>query len=98
DDRSRPLPPHDVAGARDLASAAHARARPPLLLSVAAALAGADIDLGGQRAVHGTLVGDVKKPRALCLVEHARKSDLALDAVEHAFLGLALGTILRVNL
>src|SRR5262249_40672480 len=56
-----------------------------------------DIDLRCQRAVDGTFVGDLEQAAALLGVERAAQRDRPLDAVEHAFLGLAVCTIGGVN-
>jgi hypothetical protein len=58
----------------------------------------ADFDFRFKRAVYQTLVGNLHEPLALLDVERTFNRDVAVDAVDHAFLGLAIETILGVNL
>src|SRR5271163_3109006 len=53
----------------------------------------ADIDLRFQGAVNRTFVGNLQQPCALRGVEISLERDDAIDAVDLALLGLALGTI-----
>src|ERR1700730_5687880 len=59
--------------------------------------AGADIDLGGQGAVHRAAIGDLEQPRALLVVERPPEGDLAVDPIDVAVLRLAFGAIRRVD-
>src|SRR5262249_16798080 len=61
-------------------------------------LGGADVDLRVQRAVHRAFVGDLKEPLALVVAERAVERDGAVDAVDLAFFGLAVGTVGGVDL
>src|ERR1043166_1840229 len=63
-----------------------------------AILARPDLDLRGQRAMHRALVGNLHEAGALGVVERAFERDRAVDPVDHAFLGLAVRAIGRVNL
>src|SRR5262249_2588900 len=56
------------------------------------------VDFRVQRAMHRALVGDLHHARALLRRKIAFETDLAVDAVDLAFLGLALGAIGRVDL
>src|SRR5690242_20097510 len=57
-----------------------------------------DRDLRGQRAMHRALIGDLQQAPALLLVERPAQDDRALDAIDHAFLGLAIRAIGGMNL
>ena len=56
-----------------------------------------DINFRFQRPMYRTLVGDLQQPLSLIGAECAFKRDVAIDTVEHAFLGLAIETILGVD-
>src|SRR5262249_18957539 len=57
-----------------------------------------DLDLGCERAVDRTLVGDLEEPRTLAIIESAGERDGPIDAVEHPFFGLAALAIGGVDL
>ena len=61
-------------------------------------LARRDVNLRRQRAVNRALVRNFQEPRALFCRQRSGELDESLDLVEHSFLGLAFGTINRVNL
>src|SRR5687768_17959731 len=58
---------------------------------------GPDVDLGAQGPVHRALVGDRDQCLALIIAERADQLDAALDAIEEAVLGLAVGAVGGVN-
>src|SRR3569833_3907972 len=59
---------------------------------------GAHLDLGCQRAMHRTLVGDLQQALALLFVEFAIQLDLARDFIDLAFARGAIRAVLRVDL
>src|SRR5437773_1565498 len=57
----------------------------------------ADLDLRRERPVHRTHVGDLSEPPALLLGQPTGQHELALDLVELALLGLAVGAVRGVD-
>jgi len=57
-----------------------------------------NINLGFEGAVNGTLVRDLEQPFPLFRIEVSHELNLALDAIDFAFLGFAVPAIRRVNL
>src|SRR6185437_3426435 len=57
-----------------------------------------DANLRRQRAVNRTLICDLHKFPTLLWIERSFHRDIALDLVEHAGFGFALGAILGMNL
>ena len=77
-----------------------ARRRLPSVMAVGLQ-AGADVDFGCERAVHGTLVGDLQQAVPIRLAELSRQGDRPIDAIDHALLALAglaiFGVFLRMR-
>src|SRR5665213_1303017 len=57
-----------------------------------------DPDLGRERFVDGTLVRDLEEPRPLLLRQRSLELDVAIDAIEHPVLVLAVFAIRGVDL
>src|SRR5262249_16139494 len=100
DDRSRRkaagMMPQATLSQHELVAAA-GRCRAVARRSRLAPLHRPDIDLRCQRAVDGTLVGDLKQAASLLGVERPAQRNGPFDAVEHAFFGLAVCAIGGVN-
>src|SRR5262249_26869687 len=58
----------------------------------------ADVELRRQRPVHRASIRHLQEPRALLFVQRAADGYFPLDAIKHAFLGLALGAVDGVDL
>src|SRR5271169_2345277 len=56
-----------------------------------------DVDLGGERAMNGALLGNLEQPSTLSLVQRSDQLDVQLDPIEHRIYVFAIDAILSVN-